>query len=128
MDNRNSILQIIETNNFFNSCCKNSNSNKKIFNLIDNLNIDISYEYPKTIVIHNIISKIFITRNKNYLQFIEYIIDKLIENKVQIIDVKHSLMFIMKKIILYKKTNINDKSQYKNLEDKINKFFLDLEK
>lgn len=117
--NKKSIFQIIKTDNFFNSC---GDENKEIIELINELKINNNYEYPKTIVIHNIISKIFITRNKKYLIIIEDIIDKLIENKDQIIDVKHSLMFIMKKINLYKKINITDKNQYKNLEDKINNF------
>ena len=117
--NKNSISQIIKTDIFFNSC---ANENKEIIELINHLEINNNYEYPKNIVIHNIISKIFITRNEKYLIIIEYIIDKLIENKDQIIDVKDSLMFIMKKIILYKKTNITGKNKFKDLEDKINNF------
>lgn len=118
--NKNSISQIIKTDIFFNSC---ANENKEIIELIDHLGINNNYEYPKNIVIHNIISKVFITRNEKYLIIIGNIIDKLMENKDQIIDVKDSLMFIIKKISLYKKTNITDKNQYKELEDKINKFF-----
>ena len=128
--NKESIFQIIETNNFFSLCSENS-ENREILDIIDALEIDSKYEYPKDIVIHNIISNIFITRNKDYLKIIEIIIGKFQINKNtgNFNEIEYTLMFIMKKIILYKKTlDSNSKDRYTKLETIINNFISELNK
>ena len=135
--NKNTIYKIIETNNFFNKCHKinKKNNNKindnEIINLINHLGIDKSYSYPNDIIIHNIISNIFTSRNEEYLKIIDYIIDKFEKNRNEndIIEIKYTLMFIMQKISLYDKIlNNNSKNRYTKLQERINKFLLDLEK
>ena len=107
----NSIKKIISTDIFFNSC---NTETKKIIDIIDNLNIKENYEYPKDIIIHNIISNIFnkIEITNEYCKIIIHIIEQLLNIKLPINNtlpantiltqnIKYTLRFILKKIIYF---------------------------
>lgn len=107
----NSIKKIILTDIFFSSCDKEK---KKIIDIINNLNIKENYEYPKDIIIHNIISNIFNKKEitTNYCEIIIHIIEQLLNIKLPVNNtlqvnntltqnIEYTLKFILKKILYF---------------------------
>ena len=112
----NNIKKIISTDIFFNSCDQET---EKITDIVKNLKIKESYEYPKDIIIHNIISNIFNKKEvtPKYCEIITSIISELtgISNLSSNIksssntnltqNIEYTLRFILKKISYFNKTN-----------------------